>query len=432
VALLCAAPAHASTTFYVNSTADQVDAMPGDGSCLTATHTCTLRAAIQEANTLGGGRIKLAPGTYKLTLRHPSEDNSAKGDLDLKHKIRIVGSGAAKTVITAKKSWNDRIFHLLAGAVTLSKMTIRHGHLDNASGGGIEVEAGASLKLVRSVVTANSASEFLGGGGGILNRGSTNISLSSVSQNVGGPYGGGILNFGTLTLFESTLDGNFAQSDGGGILNYSGATLTVINSTVSNNSSDLNGGGFENDATLILLNSTVSGNRAKAFGGGIANFGTADLNSVTLAYNEADSNADAAGTGGGISNNSGSTVNFENTIIANNFFGTQFGTSPDCNGTLNSEDYNLIRSLTGCTIAGTTTHNHTGIDPQLASLANNGGFTQTHALLVTSPAIDAGNPAGCADKDGHVLLSDQRDLPRARDGDGNASVICDMGAFEVQ
>lgn len=431
-ALLYAAPAHASTTFQVNSTADQIDATPGDGSCLTAAHTCTLRAAIQEANALGGGKIKLPAGTYKLTRKHAGEDNSAKGDLDLKHKIKITGSGAANTIITAKKSWDDRIFHLLAGPVTLAKMTIRHGHLDSDSGGGIEVEAAASLKLVKSIVTANSASEFIGGGGGIHNLGIATISRSTISANSGSPYGGGIENLGTMTLAESTVSANSAQSDGGGIFNYAGGTLTLVNSTVSGNSANLNGGGFENDGTLILVDSTVSGNRAQGFGGGIANFGTTDLNSVTLAYNEADSEADASGTGGGISNNNGSTVNFENTIIANNYFGTQLGTSPDCSGTLNSEDYNLITSLIGCTIAGTTTHNRTGIDPQLESLANNGGFTQTHALLVTSPAIDAGNLNGCADKDGHILTTDQRGLPRPRDGDGNFTLICDIGSFEAQ
>jgi CSLREA domain-containing protein len=44
-------PAHAATTFTVNSTEDAPDATPGDGTCETATaDECTLRAAIQEAN----------------------------------------------------------------------------------------------------------------------------------------------------------------------------------------------------------------------------------------------------------------------------------------------------------------------------------------------------------------------------------------------
>src|SRR5262249_4471441 len=56
--------------FAVNSTADAVDAAPGDGTCATSTGVCTLRAAIQEANALTGGphTIRLPPGTYALTI----------------------------------------------------------------------------------------------------------------------------------------------------------------------------------------------------------------------------------------------------------------------------------------------------------------------------------------------------------------------------
>jgi CSLREA domain-containing protein len=47
--------AHASTTFTVNTTADTLDANPGDGFCLTGTaQACTLRAAVQEANVTPG------------------------------------------------------------------------------------------------------------------------------------------------------------------------------------------------------------------------------------------------------------------------------------------------------------------------------------------------------------------------------------------
>ncbi len=44
-----------SATFAVNSTADAVDTSPGNGICATAGGVCTLRAAIQEANTFAEG-----------------------------------------------------------------------------------------------------------------------------------------------------------------------------------------------------------------------------------------------------------------------------------------------------------------------------------------------------------------------------------------
>ncbi|MBV9613644.1 MAG: CSLREA domain-containing protein, partial [Acidobacteriaceae bacterium] len=53
--------------FVVNSTADVVDANPGDGICETSAgnRVCTLRAAIQEAGALAGSHtITLPSGTY--------------------------------------------------------------------------------------------------------------------------------------------------------------------------------------------------------------------------------------------------------------------------------------------------------------------------------------------------------------------------------
>ena len=69
-------------------------------------------------------------------------------------------------------------------------------------------------------------------------------------------------------------------------------------------------------------------------------------------------------------------------------------------------------------------------DPLLGPLANNGGPTQTHALVVGSPAIDRGNPNGCLDSTGAPLQTDQRGLPRAFDGNGDGRAACDIGAFE--
>ena len=65
----------------------------------------------------------------------------------------------------------------------------------------------------------------------------------------------------------------------------------------------------------------------------------------------------------------------------------------------------------------------------LSSLQNNGGPTQTHALVPGSPAIDAGGPA-CTDANGNPLLTDQRGKPRVVDGNRDGTARCDIGAFE--
>ena len=88
----------------VTSTADAVDARPGDGVCATKTGTCTLRAAVQEANALvGPDAIVLQSGVYKLTIEGLNEDAAATGDLDITDALTIKGMGAPDTRIDANK-----------------------------------------------------------------------------------------------------------------------------------------------------------------------------------------------------------------------------------------------------------------------------------------------------------------------------------------
>ncbi len=64
----------------------------------------------------------------------------------------------------------------------------------------------------------------------------------------------------------------------------------------------------------------------------------------------------------------------------------------------------------------------------LGALASNGGPTQTHALLPASPAIDAGDNIACAASP--VSSQDQRGIARPADGNGDSTLVCDIGAFE--
>jgi hypothetical protein len=93
---------------------------------------------------------------------------------------------------------------------------------------------------------------------------------------------------------------------------------------------------------------------------------------------------------------------------------------------MTSKGYNLSSDST-CNFSGAGDLNNT--NPMLGPLQNNGGPTATMALLSGSPAIDAGNPTGCTDGQGHLLKTDQRGRPRPDTEDISG---CDMGAYERQ
>jgi CSLREA domain-containing protein len=204
-------------------------------------------------------------------------------------------------------------------------------------------------------------------------------------------------------------DGRADTSYGGGIDNF--ATLTLTNTTVSYNTADFCGGGIASDrGTLTLTNTTVSNNTASC-GGGIFNLG----GGVLLTSNTVSNNT-AHGQGGGGIANSGGTVRLTNTIVARN----TATTNPDAGGTFLSRGNNLIGDTTGASGFGSS--DLLNVNPLLGPLQDNGGPTDTRALLPGSPAVDAGNNTTC-------LFTDQRGEAR-KDGDGNGTVICDIGAFE--
>jgi hypothetical protein len=93
---------------------------------------------------------------------------------------------------------------------------------------------------------------------------------------------------------------------------------------------------------------------------------------------------------------------------------------------MSSHGYNLSSDGT-CNFNGPGDMNK--INPMLGTLGNNGGPTETIPLLPGSPAIDAGNPSGCTDGQGHLLKTDQRGKPRPDPKDPGG---CDMGAYERQ
>ena len=322
----------------------------------------------------------------------------------------------------------------------------------NRWGGGIYAQSNADISLLRSTVSGNRA-EW---GGGILGYGGIEIVDSTISNNVAEISGGGLYGDDTIVISNSTISGNSA-TNGGGIYNraaatitsstisdnsatygggiYSRATATITNSTVSGNFSVFGGGGIYNNGTATITNSTVSGNSADQYsGGGVYNLGTATITNSTLSGNSAD-------YGGGIYNDVTATITITNSTLSGNSADYAGGGIYGL-GTTTITNSIVANSPLGTDIAGVGfngSHNLIGDgsnlssftdsisgDPMLGPLADNGGATQTHALLTDSPAIDGGNNALAVDTSTDPLVSDQRGAEFDRIFGGTV----DIGAYE--
>jgi hypothetical protein len=398
-------------------------------------------ALIKAINTANGNNeddtINLAAGTYTLTAVDSVDTNGGRNGLpSITSSITLHGTGANGTVIARDANAPDfRILHVTGtGVLTLDGVTV-------TGGGGFPFEGvsndGGRVTLLNSILSHNLA--------GILNeaRGTITLLNSTVSFNGGGFAfeAAGIENLGgTLTLLNTSVSNNDGGFEVGGIDNLFGGTVTLLNSNVSENFGS-NAGGISNGAggSLTVTNTTVSGNLARSDGtAGIYN----DGGTVTLT-NSTVSNNSAVAFGGILSENGG-TVEMTHTIVAGNTGGRGsdqglipadcakgplFSSSP---GQFISQGHNLVGASGGCPSDGSS---DLTVDPAnvfttvLGPLQNNGGPTQTHALLPGSPAIDAGNTT-CTDASGNPLTTDQRGRPRPVDGNGDGTSACDIGAFE--
>ena len=256
-----------------------------------------------------------------------------------------------------------------------------------------------------NIVATGGGQTTIDGNGAVTNdrvlQGSSSVfgSISGVNIQNGKATGngGGLENAGELDLSNVTVSGNTATGDGGGIY-------------------------FANNTFGDIENSTVSGNQANGNGGGIASANTVNttprLHNVTVTGNTAANGGGLLGTAPGFP--------LSNTIVAGNTDASG-GEAPDCAGTISSTGYNLIGTNGGCTLGATTGDqvgsNVSPLAAGLSGLANNGGTSLTHAPVLGSLVLNAGNPAApflppaC-------LQTDQIGTVRPLNG------RCDIGALE--
>jgi parallel beta-helix repeat protein len=296
---------------------------------------------------------------------------------------------------------------------TISNNLAEGANCDGGSGGGIYSQKGP-LTLNHSIVAANKAC-FVAGG--IDGGSATILNFTTVTDNEAEQVGG-IAHGDTLIVIGSTISNNRALGgSGGGIALFAGAEATIRDSTLSGNVAEDGGGVAIHDGTLHLSNSTISDNHAvggnPTGGGGILNGGSLFVQYSTITGNSADTAA------GGVGANCGCTAftSFHHSIVA----GNSAPVAPDFRGPLNESGYNLFGNTDGGEDFDPT--DLLNVDPLLGPLQNNGGPTLTHALLPSSPAIDAGDPNPVDPPEW-----DQR-------GSGFPRIVngrIDIGAFEVQ
>jgi hypothetical protein len=200
------------------------------------------------------------------------------------------------------------------------------------------------------------------------------------------------------STFSGNTSGNFA-----GALYLQGTPITLANSTISNNEAngwslyavDHNGSGYTAPGRLDMTNVTITGNHNVNWGPSAVQVDGASSGTwqnVTITGNIGDKVTQA------ISVADEASVTITNSILQ------------ECNQTVTgSHNLQWPSSNSACT------SNITFSDPQLGSLADNGGATQTMAPAAGSPA--AGKGSACA-------TTDQRGVARA--------AACTLGAYELE
>ncbi|MGZ6643248.1 MAG: choice-of-anchor Q domain-containing protein [Solirubrobacteraceae bacterium] len=362
-----------AATFTVNTTADNA---PVAAECAGAAADCGLRQAVDKANqTPGDDTVSLPAGHYTLTIAGSGEDLDQTGDLDVAgpDAIAIAGAGARTTTIDAGAT--DRVLQVLDGATAaISDVTITGGSVDGDGGG---IENSGALTVTRSTVRGNTASgEYAGGG---------------IHTGGGGPI-----------LLAVSAQPRAAAT---------GPALTVSESTISANSSGEYGGGLDLDSgPATITNTTITANHSVDDGAGvdIDTGSPVQFTNTTIARNASD------GSPGGVWADGSSNVRFQNTIVAEN---AASGGTRDCDTTFSASSSNPGNNLDSDATCFAGSADLSDVTPKLGALANNGGPTDTLALLAGSPAIDAGASIG-------GVSGDQRGVARPQ-----ASAF-DIGAYE--
>ena len=397
---------------------------------------CVLRDAIKSASFQAaqggcpagsGDDTVVLPAGVTISLGDTDNQNSGRNGLPIVYgRLTIEGNGATIQraagcgIYDAPANGTFRFFLVAnydSSVLTLRDLTLRNGcALDDGvngysgSGGAVLVTGIGTLFTDHVVFTGNSATNT----GGALYL----AALKYYSQ-----------------ILKTSFASNTAGSDGGAIATGVSATVDALqigSSTFRNNSAaglnassgniESSGGALRIDCTAFMTDSTVYGNYADD-GAGIAVGGGGSLDFVfsTVAGNTL-SGAIEGLVGGGVWLALGGTSRAGDDIIAGNGGGDCYTTG----ATLNVYDANLASD------GSCPNFSLPAANPKLGPLtpAGRGLPTDVLPLLAGSPAIDASTQCtanGFLDP----TFYDERGQRRPFDGDGNGTLTCDLGAYEV-
>ena len=378
---------------FTNNTSDYAGgALYNLGELVVGTHDSLFRNNIAGG---GGGAIVNADGTAEISFTSFENNQSSSGGAvatwgdnanvffnndDFKNNI-ATGTGASGGGVS------------IGSGVGFTQFSGCYFNGNEATrGGGIHImEGNLSIGGGTSILNNNAIS---GGGVMLENFAIGRIAASTITDNTAENYGGGIVNFGTLDILLSTISFNEAETlDSGGIYNH--GRIDVQQSTLYENTSPRSGGALYNTGYVFFTNSTISNNHAAA---GSAFFSAGD---VSLAFTTI---ADNTTTQGAAVFQSGGELTFKYTLIANNIL--EGGFIYNCQiqayayttlgENLSDDEYCPDFSIQA--------------DARLQPLADNGGQTLTHEISWSSPARDAASD--CSDIGGNVVDEDQRGIQR--------------------
>jgi predicted outer membrane repeat protein len=424
VLLLSARESHAATLVVTTATD------PGPTTCAGA--VCSLRGAILTAapnDTIAFGIPATDPRCTSPNVCTIVLDQHA-GPLLISKNLIIDGRTQD---VTLDGSGRQLLILNLGATLRVNALTFTHafctGNCPGSNGSGaITNVMGGSLAVTNSKFIENSVgfaappSPDPLEGSAIYSEGSLTVASSTFTRNSSPGGGGAIYSFGSLTIIGSTFVENSAGPIaaagvpfGGAIDVRTGGNITA--STFYKNTAQHTGGAIVHSAApsdlLAITNSTFAGNFAGEYGGAVTTQG-----GLTLVVNSTLSGNAGGSKGGQVANNVGS-VTLSNTVLANDA-----ETGGSC--AITAPTVATFRPITDgggnvsddgtCNFTRATSRNHT--NAVLGPMANNGGPTQTLALLAGSPAISLGVPGSCP-------AVDQRGVPRP--GAGQA---CSSGAFQ--